>query len=80
MCVNCALQVWETSVRSGGASAPQALIAAGATSVGARGVGNWLASRGFGWATRRRIAVATSLLVTVVLIAVVVGTAQRALY
>lgn len=80
MCVNCAYQVWESSVSAGGASSAQALAAAGAASVGARGLGNWLAAHGFEWATRARITVATTLLVTVVIVAVVLGTAERVLY
>ena len=80
MCVNCAYQVWESSVNAGGASGTQALVAAGAASVGARGVGNWLTARGFAWVTRRRVTIATTLLVTVALVAVVLGTTQRVLY
>ena len=80
MCVNCASQVWQSSVNAGGASGAQALVAAGAASVGARGVGNWLAARGVGWVTRTRITVATVLLVTLALVVVALGTAERALY
>ena len=80
MCVQCASQVWQSSVNAGGASGAQALIAAGAASIGARGVGNWLAARGFEWVTRTRITVATVLLVTLVLVTVVLGTSERALY
>ncbi|HEV2724467.1 MAG TPA: hypothetical protein VGV10_07525 [Thermoleophilaceae bacterium] len=80
MCVNCASQVWQSSVSAGGASGTQALLAAGAASVGARAVGNWLASRGLGWVTPRRITAATMLLVTLVTVAVVLGTAERVLY
>ena len=80
MCANCAFQIWESSVRAGGSSSGQALVAAGAASVGARGLGNWLAARGFGWVTRRRVTVATAVLVTVAMVAVVLGTAERVLY
>ena len=80
MCANCAFQVWETSVRAGGASGTQALVAAGATSVGARGLGNWLAARGFGWVTPARVTIVTTLLVTIAILAVVLGTADRVLY
>ena len=55
-------------------------MAAGAASVGARGVGSWLAARGFGWVTPGRITVATVLLVIVALVAVVLGSAERVLY
>ena len=80
MCANCAFQVWETSVRAGGASGTQALLAAGATSVGARGFGSWLASRGAKWVTPARVTVLTTVLVTIVIVAVVLGTAERTLY
>lgn len=80
MCVNCASQVWQSSVGAGGASSTQALLAAAAASVGARGVGNWLAARGFEWVTPTRIAAATVLLVTLAVVAVVLGTAERVLY
>ena len=80
MCANCAFQVWETSVKAGGSSGTQVLLAAGATSVGARGLGSWLAARGFHWVTPARIALATTLLVTIAIILVVLGTAERALY
>ena len=79
MCTNCALQVWETSVRAGGASGTQALLAAGAASVGARGVGRWLAARGCR-VTPARLTIATSLLVTLVIVAVVLASAERVLY
>ncbi len=48
--------------------------------VGARAVGNWLAARGLEWVTQRRITVATALLVMLAVVAVVLGTAERALY
>ena len=80
MCANCAYQVRETSVSAGGASGTQALLAAGATSVGARSVGNWLAARGFGWVSGTRITVVTVLLVTIAIVAVAIGTAERVLY
>lgn len=80
MCANCAFQVWETSVRAGGGSAPQALIAAGATSVGARRFGSWLAARGFTWVTTTRITAATTLLVMIAIVVVVLSSAQRVLY
>lgn len=80
MCSECAYQVFETSVKAGGASSVPALLAAGATSVGARGLGHWLAARGFGWVTPRRVTVATTLLVTVTMVLVVLGSAQRVLY
>ena len=80
MCANCASQVWQSSVSAGGASSTQALLAAGAASLGARGVGNWLAARGFEWVTPTRIAVATALLVMLAVTAVVLGTAERVLY
>jgi len=80
MCAQCAYQIWESSVKAGGASGTQALLAAGATSVGARGVGKWLTASGFGWVTTRRVTVATTLLVTLAVVAVVLGTAERVLY
>ena len=80
MCANCALQVWETSVQAGGGSATQALVAAAATSVGVRGFGNWLAARRFGWVTPARITLATTVLVTIAIVVVVLGRAERALY
>lgn len=80
MCANCALQVWETSVKAGGGSATHALVAAGATSVGARGLGSWLATRGVSWASPARVTIVTSVLVMVAIGAVVLGTAERVLY
>lgn len=80
VCANCAFQVWETSVRAGGGSATQALVAAGATSVGARRIGTWLAARGCGWVTRARVTFATTLLVTIAIVVVVLSTADRVLY
>jgi len=80
VCAQCAYQIWESSVKAGGASAPQALLAAGATSVGARGLGRWLAASGFGWVTTRRVTAATALLVALAVVAVVLGTADRVLY
>jgi hypothetical protein len=73
MCANCAMQVWETSVRAGSSSGAQAMVAAGLASVGARGVGHWLASRGFAWVTRRRVTFTTAVVVTLALVAVGVG-------
>lgn len=78
--MNCASQVWQSSVNAGGASGAQALLAAGAATVGARGLGSWLVSLGFAWVTPRRVTVATVLLVMVALVAVVLGTSERALY
>lgn len=80
MCVNCAYQVWESSVSAGGPSGTQALLAAGATSMGARGAGNWLATRGFAWATKTRVTAVTVLLVMLALAAVILDTADRVLY
>ncbi len=80
VCVNCASQVWQSSASAGGPSGVQALLAAGAASFAARAVGNWLAARGLGWVTQRRITVATALLVMLAVVAVVLGTAERALY
>ena len=80
MCSQCAYQIFETSVKAGGVSSAPALLAAGATSVGARGLGNWLAARGFHWVTRRRVTVVTTLLVMMVMVIVVLGSAQRVLY
>ena len=80
MCANCAYQIWESSVKAGGASGTQALLAAGATSVGARGVGRWLAACGFGWVTATRVTVATAVLMSLAMVAVVLGTADRVLY
>lgn len=80
MCVSCASQVWQSSVSAGGATGAQALLAAGAASVGARGVGNWLASRGFAWITPVRLTAVTVLIVTLAIVAVTLGTAQRVLY
>ncbi len=80
MCANCAYQVWESSVKAGGASGTQALLAAGATSVGARGMGRWLSACGFGWVTAKRVTVATALLMSLAVVAVVLGTAERVLY
>ena len=80
MCVNCASQVWQSSVSAGSASGAQALLAAGAASVGARGLGNWLAARGFEWVTRTRITVATVLLVTLAIVVATLGTAERVVY
>ena len=58
----------------------QALLAAGATSVGVRGLGKWLAGCGFGWVTARRVTAATGQLVSLTVVAVVLGTAERVLY
>ena len=67
-------------MNAGGPSGAQALIAAGATSVGARGAGNWLTSRGFAWATKPRITVVAVILVMLALVAVILGPAERVLY
>lgn len=67
-------------MRAGGASGTQALLAAGVTTVGARGAGKWLAACGFGWVTTARVTAATVLLVTLAVVAVVLGTAERVLY
>jgi len=80
MCANCAFQVWETSVRAGGASGTQALVA-GRCYFGRRArTWEWLAARGFGWVTPARVTIVTTLLVTIAILAVVLGTADRVLY
>ena len=80
MCVSCASQVWQSSVNAGGASGVQALFAAGAASVGARGIGNWLAARGVAWVTPARITAMTVLAVTAAIVALTLGAAERVLY
>ena len=65
---------------AGGGSGVQALVAAGATSVGARGLGNWLAARGFGWVTGRRVTIAVSMLTMVAITVVVLGTRETIFY
>ena len=73
-------QVWESSVKTAGPSGAQALLAAAATSVGARGVGNWLAGLGLRWVTRRRITVATSAVLMVALAVVALSTRGGVIY
>jgi len=59
-----AYQIWESSVKAGGASGTQALLAA----------------CGFGWVTATRVTVATAVLMSLAMVAVVLGTADRVLY
>jgi len=43
-------------------------------------LGRWLAASGYGWVTAKRVTAATALLVSLAVIAVVLGTAERVLY
>jgi hypothetical protein len=71
MCVQCAAQALEQSAAAGGASGLPALLAAGATAVGANSLGDWLAARNLAWVTQRRVRIVSAGLASAAIVAAV---------